>query len=110
MNARPLVPFAALALTLFGATAAQADEESLPAWQEPGYVMEVVIAKGTRPSSAADSQSTSTAIPAWQEPGYVEEVVIVKASRSEALARAAARRVAFRELLLRTGFLGLPPR
>lgn len=110
MNARPLVALTALALTLAGATAARADQDSLPAWQEPGYVMEVVIAKAKRPGAAPTSEPIAATTLAWQEPGYVEEIVVVKASRSEALRRAAGRREALRALLERSELFGLPTR
>ena len=77
------------ALTLTGLTSAAAladtDSESL-AWQQPGYVEEVVIVTAPRPTQVL-RVSADTPL-ASQQPGYVEEVVIVRASRSEVLANA----------------------
>jgi len=109
MNARPLTALAALTLSVFCASVGSADEgEALLAWQEPGYVMEVVIATAPRPKMATEAEAGEAATLAWQEPGYVEEVVIVTASRSEALQRQAARRAMFRQLLESSPFLGTP--
>ena len=115
MYAKSLVPIAAVVLTAFSASISAA-EPTQPAWQEPDFVMEVVIAKAPRPSAtnpetSADAAPLADATPpAWQEPGYVEEVVVVTASRSAALERAAARREAMQRWLQRSNFLGAPHR
>jgi hypothetical protein len=91
-------------LTLAAAVAlpARADtSEVTPAWQEPGYVMEVVVVTAKRPkmlddaliagqaaSNDTDEAADEDVTLAWQEPGYVEEVVVVTAKRSEVLANA----------------------
>ena len=75
MNAKLIPGLLALTLTAFAGTAAHADEDQVtPAWQEPGYVMEVVIATAPRVTLATEPSD------------YVGEVVIVTASRSELLA------------------------
>ena len=85
-------------------------DESLLAWQEPGYVEEIVIVTASRPTAIATPvvyaalNADSEVTLAWQEPGYVGEVVIVSASRSEVLARA-------REALREAGIVrDAPPR
>lgn len=117
MNARMVSSLAALTLTLFAGTSAQADEsEEGLAWQAPGYVQEVVYAApprfpvwptATSPSTTgADAGAESNL--ARLDPGYVEEVVVVTASRSEALAAAETRR---RTLLgWRRHLMGFPAR
>ena len=107
MNAKPIVSIAALTLTVFS-TSSVASEPTTPAWQEPGYVMEVVIAKTSRPSVTQVARGSVETPLAWQEPGYVEEVVVVTASRSEALEQAAARRERWERWLERSAFLGRP--
>jgi hypothetical protein len=75
MKAKLIPSLFALTLTAFAGTTAQAGEsQATLAWQEPGYVMEVVIATAPRVTLASE------------QPGYVEEVVVVTASRSEMLA------------------------
>jgi hypothetical protein len=81
------------------------DSAVTPAWQEPGYVMEIVVVTAKRPKlidpelttgmgeaageTADAEQSASEEVElAWQQPGYVQEVVVVTASRSEVLANA----------------------
>lgn len=104
MKAKLITILSALTLTAFASASAQADEaEPKLAWQEPGYVMEIVIATAPRPPVRAESampdaaDPAGTSILAWQEPGYEEEVVVVKASRSEVLAT-------HREVLAATGW------
>lgn len=68
MNARvTATTFALLLSGIHWANSASA----IPAWQEPGFVMEEVIATAPR-------TSTKTT-PAWEQPGYVMEEVIVTA-------------------------------
>lgn len=75
MKAKLIPSLFALTLTAFTGTTAQAEEgQAKPAWQEPGYVMEVVIATAPRVTLASEQTD------------YVGEVVIVTASRSEVLA------------------------
>ncbi len=66
----------ATCLTLLATAHVATAAGAVPAWQEPGFVMEEVIATAPR--------VTETATPAWQEPGYVMEEVVVTAPRSEA--------------------------
>ena len=82
----------AVTLILSAATAVQADDTGgTLEWQQPGYVMDVIIVTAPRP--ALPTVTAEAATLAWQEPDYVTEVVIVQASRAEVLAefRAAAR-------------------
>jgi hypothetical protein len=97
MKAKLITILSALMLTAFAGTSAHAEEADVKlAWQEPGYVIEVVYATAPRlraktaptRSYTDASGSTETSALAWQEPGYEEEVVIVKASRSDVLAAA----------------------
>jgi hypothetical protein len=75
MKAKLIPSLFALTLTTFAGAAAHADDsQATLAWQEPGYVMEVVVATAPRVTLASE------------QPGYVGEVVVVTASRSEALA------------------------
>lgn len=75
MKAKLIPSLFALTLTTFvGATAQADDSEATLAWQQPGYVMEVVIATAPRVTLASEQSD------------YVGEVVVVTASRSEALA------------------------
>lgn len=89
MNARLIATLSALPLTAFaGVSAASEDVGVELAWQQPGYVTEVVIATAPRPKApAAGTEATDISL-ARLEPGYVEEVVVVRASRSEVLAAA----------------------
>lgn len=83
MNARILATTFALTLTVFAGASAKADAGTTElAWQQPGYVMEVVIATAARPAATSDATDTTLA---WQEPGYMQEVVVATASRKEAL-------------------------
>lgn len=94
MKARLTTSFYAVILTATAGTVAHAeDAETQLAWQEPGYVEEVVYAtapqwftarQGTELTSTGSTASSVTGL-AWQEPGYVEEVVVVTASRNEVL-------------------------
>ena len=88
MKTRLIATLSALSLSAFAGVSAKAEEASAElAWQQPGYVMEVVVVTAKRPAVAAVAE-TSDAPLAWQEPGYVQEVVVVRASRSEVLAAA----------------------
>ena len=65
----------ALAATVFlSTTNASFADESTPAWQAPGFVMEEVI--------AVAPASITTQTLAWQEPGFVMEEVVVTANVS----------------------------
>ncbi len=93
MNTRLIATLTALSLTALAGANAHADESTVTlAWQQPGYVEEVVVVKAKRPETAATvTETTAAAVAtdatlAWQEPGYVEDVVIARASRSEVLA------------------------
>jgi hypothetical protein len=87
MKVRRIVTLLALTLAALPGVSAWADDAATtPAWQEPGYVMDVVIVTAPRPTSttAAETAETSGDVAlAWQEPGYVEDVVVVTASRRE---------------------------
>jgi hypothetical protein len=75
MKAKLIPSLLALTLTTFAGAAAHADgDQATLAWQEPGYVMEVVIATAPRVKLASEPTD------------YVGEVVVVTASRSEVLA------------------------
>jgi hypothetical protein len=88
MKTRLIATLSALSLSAFAGVSANADEATSElAWQQPGYVTEVVIVTASRPQAPAPAAATDGVL-AWQEPGYVEEVVIVKASRREVLAAA----------------------
>jgi hypothetical protein len=97
MEVKLIKILSALALTAIAGVSAHADEaEPKLAWQEPGYVEEVVIARAprflARSTTATDyttaAASTDGLTLAWQESGYEEEVVVAKASRREVLAEA----------------------
>jgi hypothetical protein len=100
MKTRLFTTLTALTLSAFAGTSAFAEESGVTLeWQQPGYVMDVVVVTAPRPATIAqdvaiaqdEAQSvTDEATPAWQEAGYVQEVVIVTASRSEMLAQARA--------------------
>ena len=106
MNARILATTFAATLTMFAGTSVTAnDSETQLAWQQPGYVMEVVIATANRPTATSDSSDTTLA---WQEPGYVQEVVVATASRKEALR--ALLRIEHPALPESGSFLGVPAR
>ena len=68
---------------LLSATAFGSEIQATPAWQEPGFVMEEVVATAPLP---ANSQAL-----AWQEPGFVMEEVVATANRGEVLASVKAR-------------------
>ncbi len=63
---------------LLSATAHGSEIQATPAWQEPSFVMEEVVATAPLP---ADPQAL-----AWQEPGFVMEEVVATANRSEVFA------------------------
>jgi hypothetical protein len=80
MKARLIPSLIALTLTAFAGAAAKADETTATlAWQEPGYVMDVVVATAPRVTPAV---KPSTAV---ETSDYVGEVVVVTASRSDVL-------------------------
>lgn len=122
MKTRLIATLTALTLTAWAGTSARAEETALaPEWQQPGYVMDVVIVKAKRPQTTfaipAAAADTSGVELASEQDGYVMDVVIVRASRSQALAevRAAARQAALaRQELFRNGAiwqtLGAPAR
>lgn len=84
MNARTLATLSVLLLTGLTAAKASADEtDAQLAWQQPGYVMEVVVATAPRPKAGREIEASTDAPLARLEPGYVEEVVVVTASRRE---------------------------
>lgn len=60
-------------LALSTATVTSATEV-VPAWQEPGFVMEEIVV------TARIAQAVA---PAWQEPGFVMEEVIVTATAED---------------------------
>jgi hypothetical protein len=101
MNARTLYALSSLiltGLTTTAATAATAGEAGTTlAWQQPGYVEEVVMATAPRPLAVVRADATADGSLAREAPGYVEEVVVVRASRREVLATALARRLAARQ-------------
>jgi hypothetical protein len=89
MKTRLIATLSALSLSAFAGVSARAEDVGTAlAWQQPGYVMEVVVATAPRPTPVVRAVPTLDGTLAWQEPGYVEEVVVVKASRSEVLAAA----------------------
>ena len=97
MKAKLITILSALTLTAITGAAAHADEaEPTLAWQESGYVQEVVYASAPRWLARTAPAGTGTALSgstedtglAWQKSGYQEEVVVVKASRTEVLAAA----------------------
>ena len=95
MKTRLIAALTALGLVAALASTARADTSAgTLAWQEPGYVMEVVMVSAPR----------SATVPAYAEPGYVMEVVVVTASRGEAIAR--AREAAREAALMRQELLG----
>jgi len=105
MKARLIPSLFALTLTAFAGATAQADDgQAILASQQPGYVMEVVIATAPRVTIASE------------QPGYVQEVVVVTASRSEALATrreqlaAAAAEWLKRPINERRALMGIPAR
>jgi hypothetical protein len=109
MRAKLITSLSALTLTTFAGAAAQADEAAATlAWQEPGYVMEVVIATAPRLSISSTATPDTDATLAWQAPGYVQEVVVATASRSEIMAAAAAE-WRHRPIRINRGpFMGIP--
>lgn len=66
---------AASFVTLLGFANLAAANSNVPAWQEPGFVMEEVVATAPR---VADAPAL-----AWQEPGYVMEEVVATAQQIE---------------------------
>jgi len=111
MKIRKIATLSTLMLTAVAGTKAFAEEPVALAWQEPGYVMDVVVATAPRPTMVIYADEAALADPAlaWKEPGYVMDVVVARASRSEALARvrAAETRVALiREALGAEGVVG----
>jgi hypothetical protein len=114
MRARLITSLPALTLIAFaGATAHAAESDVALAWQQPGYVTEVVHATAPRPAiapRAATPASNDAATLAWQEPGYVEEVVVITANRGDVL-QAAAEAWRNRLVAARRGpFMGFPQR
>jgi hypothetical protein len=123
MKTRLITTLAAITLAAFAGTSARADESGVTLeWQQPGYVMDVIVVTAPRPQIAAlteevEAAATEEVALAWQQPGYVQEVVIAKASRSEVLAqarRAAIEAALARDALFRSGAswttLGTPTR
>lgn len=93
MKTRKFATLTALTLSAFAGTSALAEDSGVVLeWQQPGYVMEVVIVTAPRPTITQDNaeDATGEVTLAWQQAGYVEEVVIVRANRSEVLAQARA--------------------
>jgi hypothetical protein len=89
MNTRLIATLSALSLSAFAGVSARAEDVGTQlAWQQPGYVMEVVVATAPRPTQVVREVPTLDGTLAWQQPGYVEEVVVAKATRSEVLAAA----------------------
>ncbi|MGD8340499.1 MAG: hypothetical protein PVH89_06925 [Gammaproteobacteria bacterium] len=106
MNARTLTTLSALVLTGFTSSIATAGDSNIElAWQQPGYVEEVVVVTAPRPVTAEASESATTTTLARQQPGYVEEVVVVRVSRRDVLAAALPRMLARLEQL---PAMGLP--
>lgn len=86
MKTRPIATLSALSLgALAGVSARAEDTVAELAWQQPGYVMEVVVVTAPRPKAPVVEARNFDATLAWQQPGYVEEVVVVRASRSAVL-------------------------
>ncbi|HUF73061.1 MAG TPA: hypothetical protein VMR74_09200 [Gammaproteobacteria bacterium] len=89
MNTRLIATLSALSLSAFAGVSANAEQATSElAWQQPGYVTEVVIVTAPRPKAPEPAMAAADGVLAWQEPGYVEEVVVVMASRREVLAAA----------------------
>lgn len=90
MKTRILAILTALGIAAACSAAARA-EMSGPelAYEQPGYVMEVVYATAPRPRTLVEPRTSDVAL-ASEQPGYVMEVVVVTASRSEVIARARA--------------------
>lgn len=108
MRAKGIATTVSLIATSMFCGLAQADENATTlAWQEPGYVMEVVVTAPRMTPKLRTTDENTTGL-AWQEPGYVEDVVIVTASRSEVMA--AAGLPEFPLPRLRHEFFGLPSR
>lgn len=86
MKTRLIAVLSALSISAFASVSARAgDAGDELAWQQPGYVMEVVVVTAPRPKAPVAEARTSDATLAWQQPGYVEEVVVARASRSAIL-------------------------
>ena len=65
---------AVTALITLSAASASSATEVVPAWQEPGFVMEeVVVAASLEP----------TVLPAWQQADFVMEEVVVTATAED---------------------------
>jgi len=89
MKTRLIATLSTLSLAaLAGASAKAEDAANELAWQQPGYVMEVVVVTAPRLKAPVAAAETSDATLAWQQPGYIQEVVVATASRSEVLAAA----------------------
>jgi len=90
MKTRTLTTLTALGIAAAFGTAARAESSAQTlAWEQPGYVMEVVYATAQRPLTlAAPIATDSNVVLASEQPGYVMEVVYATGSRSEAIARA----------------------
>ena len=95
MKTRLIATLTALTLTAWAGTSAQAEESAVALeWQQPGYVMDVVLATAPRPktvvSTPVEPTGAADIVLASEQDGYVMDVVVVRASRSEVLAHAHA--------------------
>lgn len=109
MKTRLIATLTAFALAALAGTSAGAEDSGVTLeWQQPGYVMDVIVVTAQRPQTASaveetDAVTTESGALAWQQPGYVTEVVIATASRSEVLAQ--ARRAAIKAALARDALI-----
>ena len=65
---------AVTALFSLSTASASSATEVVPAWQEPGFVMEEVVVTATIETAV---------LPAWQQPGYVMEEVVATATAED---------------------------
>ena len=85
MNAKVLTIIATILPGMLAATAVNAEQGATLAWQQPGYVEEVVIVTAPRPAVQVASAQSDDVELAWQQPGYIQDVVVVSANRDEVL-------------------------
>jgi hypothetical protein len=75
--------FAALLVIASGTAGAAIAESTMPAWQDPAFVMEEIIVTAPRVAEQTTLE--------WQEAGYIMEEVVVTAARPAVESRRARR-------------------
>ena len=85
MNAKVLTIIATMLPGILAASTVNAGDAATLAWQQPGYVEEVVIVTAPRLAVRVASEQANDVELAWQQPGYIQDVVVVSANRDEVL-------------------------